>query len=217
MRPPSRQGQGMRSAVVSATTGRMPLERLSTNIPMNTGNVNYRGGNTKNVVTGTARTMGYSRKWGVIQTSLSTLSLAAFPAACVANLLPIFIVRLGIFPWFSRLVVDRSFYSLRMKPRKIAIMFDAYFSLKHPNLWPKFLWSWNIPDEVVSMLLATKIIHNLEFLSARVYPIQAGCLVSQSNFSPLPFVIPVVRDLRWPSAGCISSGFKFVSRRIFCG
>lgn len=62
MRPPSHQGQGMRSAVVSATTGRMALDRLSTNIPMNTGNVGYRTGSTKGVVAGAGKTMGYLRK-----------------------------------------------------------------------------------------------------------------------------------------------------------
>jgi hypothetical protein len=62
MRPPSHQGQGVLSAVVSATTGRIPLERLPTNIPAN--NVGYRGGSTKGVVTGVnlGRTMGYGRK-----------------------------------------------------------------------------------------------------------------------------------------------------------
>jgi hypothetical protein len=62
MRPPSHQGPGVLSAVVSATTGRMPLERLPTNIPVN--NVGYRGASTKGVATGinVGRTMGYGRK-----------------------------------------------------------------------------------------------------------------------------------------------------------
>ena len=49
IRPPSRQGQGMRSAVVSAT-GRTPLERISTNVittGTNGGAGVYRGGSVK--------------------------------------------------------------------------------------------------------------------------------------------------------------------------
>lgn len=53
IRPASHQGgQGIRSAVVSAA-GRTPLERLSTNMTMNTtnnGNIGYKGGSVKALV-----------------------------------------------------------------------------------------------------------------------------------------------------------------------
>lgn len=56
IRPPSHQGQGMRSAVVSAV-GRTPLEKLSTNVTIG----GYRGGPAKTI---TGRQV-FRRKWNI--------------------------------------------------------------------------------------------------------------------------------------------------------
>ena len=143
MRPPSRQGQGLRSAVVSATTGRMPLERLSNNVPMNTGSVNYRGVNTKSVVTGNARAVGYSRKWGFVEKQL-ILSLA---------FLAIFL-RWAFF-CVSCLIFNRPFIlSLRMNTGHSENVRCLFFIETSKFLTLRALKI--SPDKIVSTLNATK-------------------------------------------------------------